>query len=54
MTFTFKNKPLIPDGETMNVNNVNRLRYCNLVGEACLHPKALESAALLAEGYSLV
>ena len=53
MKFVFKGKPLVADGESMTVNSVNRLRYCSLVGEACLHRDALRSANALAMGASL-
>ena len=50
MNFVFKNRPLVAEGETMIVNAANRLRYCSLVGKACLDSSAWLSASALAKG----
>ena len=48
MKFVFKSKPLVAEGESIKVNSANRVRYCSLMGEACLHRDRLRSANALA------
>lgn len=44
-------KALVPQGPNIEVNKLNRQRYCNLVGKAGLGLDLLEKGSALTQGY---